>query len=105
MDWIYEWRTYGTHIWFNTPAGGTIDWAEERIKHRHIKFTMSQLSQMLHTLVDEARELLAQLTVVEKGVIGGLPSIEWAKIEDNRMRIAWIIRFCGSHRCTQCARC
>ncbi|KAI8676076.1 hypothetical protein NCS57_00511100 [Fusarium keratoplasticum] len=25
MDWIYEARTYGMHIRFNTPAGGTID--------------------------------------------------------------------------------
>lgn len=83
MDWIYECRTYGMHIRFNTPAGGTIDWEGERIKHRDIKFTMNQLSQMLHTSVDEARGLLAQLTMVEKEGVEGLPTIEWAKMEDD----------------------
>ena len=47
------------HIRFNTPAGGIIDWVGERIQHRHAKFTMNQLSQMLHILVDEARTLMA----------------------------------------------
>ncbi|MGC0591393.1 hypothetical protein, partial [Salmonella enterica] len=83
MDWIYESRTYGMHIRFNTPAGGTIDWVGERIQHRHAKFTMNQLSQMLHILVDEARTLMAQLAKVEREGIEGLPKIEWANMEDD----------------------
>lgn len=83
MDWIYEARTYGMHIRFNTAAGGTIDWQGQRIKHRRIDFTMDKLSHMLHTLVDEARGLLAQLTAVEKEGVEGLPSIEWSELEDD----------------------
>lgn len=40
IDWIFEARTYGMHIRFNTMAGGTIDWQGQRIKHRGIKFTI-----------------------------------------------------------------
>lgn len=30
MDWIYEARTYGMYIRFNTPAGGTVNWVGDR---------------------------------------------------------------------------
>lgn len=71
------------HIRFNTPSGDTIDWVGERIKHREIKFTMNQLSEMLHMLVAEGRALLAQLTVTEEDCVEGLPMIEWDRMEDD----------------------
>ncbi|TVY62641.1 hypothetical protein Focb16_v004353 [Fusarium oxysporum f. sp. cubense] len=55
MDWIYEARTYGMHIRFNTPAGGTIDWVGDRIKHRRVQFRIGELTETLHSLNDEAR--------------------------------------------------
>ncbi|KAK1621905.1 hypothetical protein BDP81DRAFT_302798, partial [Colletotrichum phormii] len=67
MDWILETRTYGMHIQYNTPADGVIDWVGDRISYRRVRFTMDQLSDMLHGVVDEARLLLAQLTMVTGG--------------------------------------
>ncbi|KAI8648166.1 hypothetical protein NCS57_01484400 [Fusarium keratoplasticum] len=81
MDWIYEARTYGMHIRFNTPAGGTIDWVGDRIKHRRVQFRMGELTEMLHALKREARELLATLTMVDD--ISQLPRIPWSSMEDD----------------------
>jgi superfamily II DNA helicase RecQ len=81
MDWIYEARTYGMHIRFNTPAGGTIDWDGDRIKHRRVQFRMGELTEMLHALRNEARELLTTLTMVED--VGQLPRIPWSSVEDD----------------------
>ncbi|KAK1613502.1 hypothetical protein BDP81DRAFT_401244 [Colletotrichum phormii] len=99
MDWILETRTYGMHIQYNTPADGVIDWVGDRISYRRVRFTMDQLSDMLHGVVDEARLLLAQLTMVTGGDEQGdavsdssqarscldeaLPRIHWPSIEDD----------------------
>ncbi|KAK1446545.1 hypothetical protein CMEL01_16820, partial [Colletotrichum melonis] len=103
MDWILDTRTYGMHIQYNTPTAGVIDWVGERVSYRHVRFTMDQLSDMLHGAVDEARLLLAQLTMARESTTGGgehdtpdgdgaqagerlhalLPRIQWASIEDD----------------------
>ncbi|KAL3588248.1 hypothetical protein FPOAC2_14147 [Fusarium poae] len=81
MDWIYEARTYGMYIRFNTPAGGTVDWDGDRIKYRKTRFRMSQLTEMLHALTREAREHLATLTMVDG--VDQLPRIPWSAVEDD----------------------
>ncbi|KAG8664705.1 uncharacterized protein FPOAC1_013485 [Fusarium poae] len=81
MDWIYEARTYGMYIRFNTPAGGTVDWDGDRIKYRKTRFRMSQLTEMLHALTREAREHLATLTMVDD--VDQLPRIPWLAVEDD----------------------
>ncbi|KAH7199038.1 uncharacterized protein B0J16DRAFT_239829, partial [Fusarium flagelliforme] len=81
MDWIYEARTYGMHIRFNTPAGGTIDWVGDRIKHRRVQFRMGELTEMLHSLKDEARGLLTTLAMVDD--VSQLPQIPWSLFEDD----------------------
>ncbi|KAL0764703.1 hypothetical protein CaCOL14_012793 [Colletotrichum acutatum] len=103
MDWILDTRTYGMHIQYNTPTAGVIDWVGERVSYRHVRFTIDQLSDMLHGAVNEARLLLAQLTMVRESTAGGgehdtpdgdgaqagerlhalLPRIQWASIEDD----------------------
>ncbi|KAH7159302.1 hypothetical protein DER46DRAFT_472399, partial [Fusarium sp. MPI-SDFR-AT-0072] len=81
MDWIYEARTYGMYIRFNTPAGGTVDWDGDRIKYRKIRFRMGELTEMLHALTREAREHLATLTMVDD--VDQLPRIPWSAVEDD----------------------
>jgi hypothetical protein len=81
MDWIYEARTYGMYIRFNTPAGGTVDWDGDRIKYRKIRFRMGELTEMLHALTREAREHLATLTMVDD--VDQLPRIPWLAVEDD----------------------
>jgi hypothetical protein len=61
IDWIYEARTYGMYIRFNTPAGGTVDWDGDR----KIQFRIGELTEMLHALTREAREHLAILMMVD----------------------------------------
>ncbi|PWI64632.1 hypothetical protein PCL_09489 [Purpureocillium lilacinum] len=83
MDWIFDTRTYGMHIRYDTPAGGTIDWDGDCIKHRKIAFSMNKLHNMLHALVGEARQSLAELTAVGPASIEALPPIEWSRLEDD----------------------
>lgn len=83
MDWILETRTYGMHIRFNTTAGGSIDWNKDEVKYKRVKFDMSQLAEMMHAVVGEARELLAELTMVGEHGTGMLPTIEWERFEDD----------------------
>ncbi|KAF5483092.1 hypothetical protein CGCA056_v015150 [Colletotrichum aenigma] len=91
-DWILETRTYGMHIQYNTAAAGVIDWVGDRVSYRRVRFTMGQLSDALHELVRETRELLAELTATEDSgsadgpesdVRSQLPAIPWSSIEDD----------------------
>lgn len=83
IDWIFGTCTYGMRIRYDTPAGGTIDWEGDCIKHRKVKFSMNVLHNMLHALVGEARNLLSELTAVEPAGIESLPPIEWSRLEDD----------------------
>lgn len=120
MDWILDTRTYGMHIQYNTPAPGVIDWVGDRVSYRRVRFTMDQLSDMLHGVVDEARSLLAQLTMVtDRTTEGGgqgtayadaaqagerlhasLPRIHWASIEDDHSETREDYSFLGDDRNT-----
>ena len=81
LDWIFEARTYGMHIRYNTAAPGSIDWVGDRISRGPVSFTMGQLSEMLHGIAREARELLLELAMTAEG---GLPTIQWARLEDDQ---------------------
>lgn len=83
MDWIFDTRTYGMYIRFNTPAEGKIDWRGERISYGQTQFTMGRLSDMLHELVEETRGLLAELAMVERKGTAWLPAIAWSRMEDD----------------------
>ncbi|KAE9565694.1 hypothetical protein CGMCC3_g18121, partial [Colletotrichum fructicola] len=37
MNWIYDARTYGMHIRFNTVAPGMVDWSGDRISFRRVQ--------------------------------------------------------------------
>ncbi|KAG6979012.1 ATP-dependent DNA helicase Q-like 3 [Fusarium oxysporum f. sp. conglutinans] len=83
MDWIFDTRTYGMKIRYATAAGGTIDWRGEEITYRQVRFTMSSLSEMFHSLVQEARSMLCELTMVGANNLEALPKIEWTTMEDD----------------------
>ncbi|RFN54793.1 putative ATP-dependent dna helicase q1 [Fusarium flagelliforme] len=83
MDWIFDARTYGMKIRYATAAGGTIDWRGEEITYRQVRFTMGSLSEMFHSLVQEARSMLCELTMVGDNNLEALPKIEWTKMEDD----------------------
>jgi hypothetical protein len=83
IDWIFDARTYGMKIRYATAAGGTIDWRGEEITYRQVRFTMGGLSEMLHSLVQEARSMLCELTMVGANNLEALPKIEWTKMEDD----------------------
>ncbi|KDN59860.1 hypothetical protein CSUB01_11029 [Colletotrichum sublineola] len=89
MDWILEMRTMGLKIQYDTPIPGHVDWIKDEISFRRARFSMGQLSDMTHGLVQEAREILAELTMIGEGEGRGeqlreaLPAIPWASIEDD----------------------
>ncbi|KJZ69027.1 hypothetical protein HIM_11586 [Hirsutella minnesotensis 3608] len=97
MNWIINTRTYGMKIRYTTPGSETIDWRGDQIVHGRVKLRMSELSDMMHSLVAEARRTLARLTLTDDedekeeakrdyahpaAMQEMLPRIPWSKIED-----------------------
>ncbi|KAI8682258.1 hypothetical protein NCS56_00348100 [Fusarium sp. Ph1] len=107
MNWIINTRTYGMRIRFTTPGSETIDWRGDRIIHGQVRLGMGELSDMLHSLVMEARRTLVRLAIGKVEVEEGeekrkrkmlkketqvrvmddddeatLPRIPWSQIED-----------------------
>jgi len=70
MDWIYESRSYGFKIRYTTAAEGTIDWVGDQISYKDIKFNMTQLRDIVSGLINEARQDLIELIMIEKDVDG-----------------------------------
>ncbi|RKK64105.1 hypothetical protein BFJ69_g16792 [Fusarium oxysporum] len=83
MDWIFDARTYGMKIRYATTASGTIDWRGEEITYRQVRFTKGSLSEMFHSLVQQARSMLCELMMVGADNLEALPKIEWTKMEDD----------------------
>lgn len=97
IDWIIDSRRIGLKIRFDTAAPGMIDWEGNRVQHRDVRITIGQLSDMMHSLVQEMRELLAKLTMLldqeaegeagaeagSEGRLAGLLAISWDSFEDD----------------------
>ncbi|KAF4416293.1 hypothetical protein CFRS1_v016047 [Colletotrichum fructicola] len=103
MNWIYDARTYGMHIRFNTVAPGMVDWSGDRISFRRVRVRVCELAEMFHGLAQEARSLLAQLAVVDghgdrdnehgdehgdgyggrSALAAALPAIRWESMHDD----------------------
>jgi hypothetical protein len=56
---------------------------------------------MLHALVEEARSLLAQLTIADKGGVDELPPIAWDRMEDDHSEDGAGYSFLGSGSATR----
>ncbi|KAH7191230.1 hypothetical protein DER44DRAFT_677843, partial [Fusarium oxysporum] len=76
MNWIINTRTYGMQIRYTTPRSETIDWRGDQIIHGQVRIRMSEISDMLHGLVGQARQTLLRLTNI-------LPPIPWSQIQDH----------------------
>ncbi|KAF5484112.1 Bloom syndrome protein-like protein [Colletotrichum fructicola] len=103
MNWIYDARTYGMHIRFNTVAPGMVDWSGDRISFRRVQVRVCELAEMFHGLAQEARSFLAQLAVVDghgdrdnehgdehgdgyggrSALAAALPAIRWESMHDD----------------------
>ena len=87
MDWIFDTRSYGMRIRFTTTASPVIDWVGDRVSYQRIQFTMNQLSDMLHELVAEMKEVLGRLLMVDdeqgESDYTTVPGIDWIKMEDD----------------------
>ncbi|KAF4415830.1 hypothetical protein CFRS1_v016116, partial [Colletotrichum fructicola] len=103
MNWIYDARTYGMHIRFNTVAPGMVDWSGDRISFRRVQVRVCELAEMFHGVAQEARSLLAQLAVVDgdgdrdnehgdehgdgyggrSALAAALPAIRWESMHDD----------------------
>ena len=70
IDWIYECRTYGMKIRYNTTAEGVIEWEGNRVSCQKVRFTIEQLRGMVHGLVEETRRDLMDLLMLEMNAEG-----------------------------------
>ena len=55
MDWIFDARSYGIKIQYNTPEANRIDWSGSRVLYQKMRFTMEALGNIMHGLVEEMR--------------------------------------------------
>jgi len=80
MDWIFECRTYGMKIRYNTTAEGVLEWEGNRVLYQGARFNMEQLRGMVHGLVEETRRDLMELMMLEMNAEGeveaALPPID-----------------------------
>ena len=96
MDWIYECRTYGMKIRYNTTAEGVMEWEGNRVLYQGIRFNIEQLQGMVHGLVEETRRDLMELMMLKmnaEGEVeeGQLPPIDWDRLNDNasKEKVGW----------------
>lgn len=96
MDWIYECRTYGMKIRYNTTAQGAMEWEGSKVMYQKIRFDIKQLQGMVHGLVEEARRDLMELLMLEMNEDGEvkenpLPPVDWARLSDDpsEERVGW----------------
>ena len=96
MDWIYECRTYGMKIQYNTTAEGVMEWEGDRVLYQGIRFNMEQLRGIVQGLVEEARRDLMELLMLEMNAegeveAGRLLPIDWKRLVDNLSKetIGW----------------
>ena len=95
MDWMYDCRTYGMKIRYNTTAEGVMEWEGNRVLYQGIRFNMEQLRGMVHGLVEETRRDLMELMMMEMDtegeVQGQLPPIDWERLSDNagEEKVGW----------------
>jgi hypothetical protein len=96
MDWIFESRSYGFKIRYTTAAEGVIDWKGDQISYQDKKFTVNQIRDMIHGVVEEARRELMGLMMVEVNEEGDVderlvPPLDWDHLEDDHSeeRVGW----------------
>lgn len=87
MGWIYNTKAYGMTIQNTSRAEGDVAWSGTRITYKKIQFTMSDLCDMVHGVIAEARQTMAQLLMImpEGGHDGHelFPAIDWEKLHDD----------------------
>ena len=83
MDWIFDARSYGMKIQYNTPEANRIDWSGSRILYQKMRFTIEALNNMMHRLVEEMRQELAALLMIEKRDRSQFLAIRWEELEDD----------------------
>jgi hypothetical protein len=83
MDWIYDARTYGLKIRYNTVGEGKITWNGTTVSFQKMKFSMEQLSDMMHGMVDEMRCDMGWLIGMAGRDNMEFPGIPWERVEDD----------------------
>ena len=89
MDWMFEARTYGLHIRYDTTADGNIRWKGDTMSVGDIDCNMEQIRGMVLGLASRARRrLITQLLKLRLDAydqVQGtpLPQIKWEQLWDN----------------------
>jgi hypothetical protein len=87
MDWMMSLRAYGRAIAKQGTADGFVVWDEDgRLTYKDKRFSMAQVSGMVHELMREAGEILEGELLFKEG-----PPIPWASIRDTpaKAREGW----------------
>ena len=70
-------------IRYNTPGANRIDWSGSRVLYQKMRFTMEALSDIMHGLVEEIRQELAALLMMEGRDRSQFLAIRWEELEDD----------------------
>nr|ACP42044.1 TLH5 [Pyricularia oryzae] len=99
MGWIYDRKAYGMAIRNTTVAEGFVSWKGDTITYRKIQFGMGQLVDIVHGMVAEAREVMAELLIMPEGQDHEqFPAINWAGLHDDQSDEAYGYSFLRDER-------
>ncbi len=112
MDWIFSTRTYGRAIASSIPTDGDVVWQGSQITYGRVSFdAVTQLSDFVSVLVDEARALMARLLMVDDLVetwddepLALVPQVDWSLVKDDHSEDSIGYSFLTDDRNTQWVR-
>jgi superfamily II DNA helicase RecQ len=60
MQWMLDLRTYGLKVHFETTSEGEVEWIDDELLYKAIRFTMPEFRSFVHGLVNDVERLVYQ---------------------------------------------
>ncbi|KAF1807959.1 hypothetical protein P152DRAFT_499608, partial [Eremomyces bilateralis CBS 781.70] len=84
MQWMLNLRTYRLKIHYNTTARGHVEWNDgETLLYKGTQFSMAQFRGMVHGLLFETRQIMAELLFCTNDGAGDMPIVPWELLRDD----------------------
>ena len=83
MQWMLDRRAYGMKIHYTSTAAGNVDWVGDQIRYKNIEFSMEELRTMIHRLVQQTYQALAEVLNIPEDEF---PIIPWDRLRDDPTR-------------------
>lgn len=58
MQWMLDLRTYGLKVHFEATIEGEVEWVDDELLYKTIRFTMPEFRSFVHGLVEDVERLV-----------------------------------------------